>query len=66
CPNCKVPLKNNRHHFCPDHITQNMVCAIDGCDSPITADSHTCSDASHQKVEQIHCDCGQAWFQLKE
>jgi hypothetical protein len=64
--NCKVPLQNNRNCFCPDHVAQNTVCAIIGCDSPITTGSCTCSEASHQKVEQICHERGQARFQLKE
>jgi hypothetical protein len=40
--------------------------AIIGCHSPATPGSRTCSEATHQKVEQIHHERGQARFQLKE
>ena len=64
--NCKIPLENNRHRFCPIHAAQNFICSIVGCDSPVVAESRTCSDPNHQEVERIHRERGQARFQLKE
>ena len=64
--NCKIPLENNRHHFCPDHAAQNKVCAVVGCHSSATSGSRTCTEASHQNVEHIYRERGQARFQLKE
>jgi hypothetical protein len=64
--NCKIPLENNRHRFCPKHAAQNLICSIVGCDSPVVAESRACSDPSHQEVERIHTERGQARFQLKE
>ena len=64
--NCKVPLENNRHRFCPNDAAQNLICAIVGCDSPVVAESCTCSEPSHQEVERIHWKRGQARFQLQE
>jgi hypothetical protein len=64
--NCKIPLENNHHRFCPKDAAQNLICAIIGCDSPVVTESRTCSDPSHQEVEHIHQERGQARFQLKE
>ena len=64
--NCKIPLQNNRHRFCCNDAAQNLICVIIGCNSPVTPDHHTCSDPSHQEAEHIHCEQGQARFQLKE
>jgi hypothetical protein len=72
CPQCAIhvchtPLASNHHHFCPEHApTHDKICAIVGCNSPVTSGSHVCADASHQEVEQTHRECGQARFQLKE
>jgi hypothetical protein len=64
--NCKIPLENNRHRFCPKHAAQNLICSIVGCDSPVVAENRTCYDQIHQEVERIHTERGQARFQLKE
>lgn len=64
--NCKVPLENNRHHYCPQDAHRNTICAVVGCDSPIMTDSHMCSAPAHQEVERVHRERGQARFQLKE
>jgi hypothetical protein len=64
--NCKIPLQNNQHRFCPNDAAQNLICVIVGCNSPVTPDHHTCSGPSHQEAEHIHCEQGQARFQLKE
>jgi hypothetical protein len=37
-----------------------------GCDNPIVAGSLACADLSHQDVERIHNERGQACFQLQE
>jgi CxC6 like cysteine cluster associated with KDZ transposases len=64
--NCKIHLANNRHRFCAKHVSQNLVCAIIGCDSDVTPDHRTCSRPSHREAERIHRERGQARFQLKE
>lgn len=65
--NCHRPLASNRHRFCPqDAIQYDTICAIVGCDNPIVAGSLTCANPSHQDVERIHHDRGQARFQLQE
>ncbi|KAF8237743.1 hypothetical protein L208DRAFT_1038242, partial [Tricholoma matsutake] len=46
--NCKVPLKNNWHHFCPEDLPPNHICVIVECDSPTIPNSHACSDLEHQ------------------
>jgi hypothetical protein len=64
--NCKTPLQNNRHRFCPKDAAQNLICAIVGCDSPVTPNHCTCSHPSHREAEHLHREQGQARFQLKE
>jgi hypothetical protein len=65
-PNCKIPLENNHHRFCPTHNSLNQQCAIIGCFSPAVSGKKTCSVPDHQAVERVHSDRGQARFQLKE
>ena len=64
--NCKIPLENNRHRYCLKDAHHNTICSVVGCDSPIATGSRMCSDPSHQEVERIHRERGQARFQLKE
>ena len=64
--NCKIPLENNRHRYCPKDAHRNLICAVVGCDSPIATDSRMCSEPAHKEVERIHRERGQARFQLKE
>jgi len=65
--NCHVALANNRHRFCPDHhLTHSSVCAIIGCENSVLTGSLSCGEPSHQEVEHIHRERGQARFQLQE
>jgi hypothetical protein len=64
--NCKVPLENNQHRYCPQDAHRNTICSVIDCDSPIVTDSRMCSKPAHQEVERIHQERGQARFQLKE
>jgi hypothetical protein len=64
--NCKVPLENNRHRYCPQDAHQNTICAVVGCNSLVMTDSRMCSEPAHQEVERVHRERGQARFQLKE
>ncbi|KAF8229572.1 hypothetical protein L208DRAFT_1286352 [Tricholoma matsutake] len=64
--NCKVPLENNRHCFCPRHSALDCVCSVVSCSATTAADSRMCSDPEHQEAEQLHRDWQQAHFQLKE
>lgn len=64
--NCKIPLANNRHRFCPTHAARDNICAVDGCEQPVTPEFRTCNQEEHQKVERIHRERGQARFQLQE
>jgi hypothetical protein len=64
--NCKVPLASNRHRYCPDHFEFELLCSIIGCTSPVVPDKKTCSRKEHQDIERLHCERGQAQFQLKE
>ena len=65
--NCFNPLASNRHRFCPYHTsTHGHICAVVGCNSPVTNDSLVCAEASHKEVERIRCERGQARFQLQQ
>ena len=64
--NCKVPLENNRHRFCPLDSAQNHVCSVVGCNVPTAPDSRMCIDPEHQEAEKLYQDWQQAHFQLKE
>ncbi|KIK33014.1 hypothetical protein CY34DRAFT_110776 [Suillus luteus UH-Slu-Lm8-n1] len=40
-PRCTNPLANNRHRYCsinPAHKRLELVCAVEGCDRPVTCD----------------------------
>jgi hypothetical protein len=66
-PHCTIPLSNKRHRFCPIHVHFNQKCAIVGCNERISApDKRTCNDPTHQRVEDVHVERGEATFQLKE
>lgn len=65
-PNCKIPLINNHHRFCPTHEVLNNVCVVVGCGNRVVSGKKTCSLAEHQAIEDVHNTRGQARFQLKE
>ena len=65
--NCFVPLPNNRQRYCTVHAaSHDAQCAIIGCTAHVMTGRRTCSDPTHQAVETLHHDRGQARFQLKE
>jgi hypothetical protein len=62
-PYCKNPLATNQHRFCsldPLHHACELICAIDGCERPVTTDGKTaaksCDDPCHMKMEMIYLD----------
>ena len=64
--NCKVPLNNNRDHFCPIHADLEHICSIVGCILPVVSGQLTCADPLHQSIEAHHKDKGQSDFQLHD
>lgn len=65
--NCKIPLDNNHHHFCPTHQPHHEgLCSVVGCEQPAIRSQCTCDKLEHQQVEDIHCLHGQSRFQLQE
>ena len=64
--NCKTPLENNQHCFCPEHSHSNNICSIVNCLNPVIPGRKSCTLADHQRVENIHNQHGQSRFQLKE
>lgn len=64
--NCKVPLSNQRHRFCPQHAYRARICSIKGCDQPTTPGQRVCSDPVHVAIEGRYKAQGQARFRLRE
>ena len=62
--NCHVPLLNQRHRFCPQHVHLDKECAVKGCHAPVTEGSKVCGHAVHKNVEKHYFARGQAMFQL--
>ncbi|KAF7322243.1 hypothetical protein HMN09_00001400 [Mycena chlorophos] len=64
---CPVPLANNRDRYCPDHATEEKICAVEGCDVPRDVDNGflTCSDPDHRHLETVHKKRDKAMFQLR-
>ena len=64
--NCHTPLSSNRDRYCNAHKASALVCAIVGCSNPVVPMKRTCSIQSHQAVEGIYNERGQARFLLQE
>ena len=64
--NCKTPLENNQHRFCPEHSHSNNICSIVNCSNPVILGRKSCALADHQHIENIHNQHGQSQFQLRE
>jgi len=64
--NCKTPLENNQHRFCPEHSHSNTICSIVSCSNPVILGRKSCALVDHQRVENVHNQRGQSRFQLKE
>ena len=62
---CIKSLASPRHRFCPDHQTQEGLCAIRSCKNPISDDCLTCSIPEHREYEQHRRQQGKAFFRLK-
>lgn len=63
---CKIPLTNNRAHFCPTHQHLVLQCAVVGCEVKRVAGFRTCSDTDHRALELAYFQRGKALFQLRE
>ncbi|TFK22315.1 hypothetical protein FA15DRAFT_681746 [Coprinopsis marcescibilis] len=63
--NCKKPLANNRHQFCPEHAGKALACCVHGCNLAKAVGRKTCTDPAHQAVEDIYRERGTARFQLQ-
>jgi len=44
----------------------NGICSIIGCSSPAILGRKSCGHIDHQRIEDLHNECGQSRFQLKE
>ncbi|KAF8811761.1 hypothetical protein BYT27DRAFT_7231609 [Phlegmacium glaucopus] len=63
---CIEPLQNNQHRFCTIHFDQHEICAVIGCNHPVSDESKTCSDRFHREMEKKNKERGTAAFTLKE
>ena len=64
---CTQRLASPRDRFCPEHQSQNNVCAIHDCELPCATGRRTCSTPAHREFEdQKREDGRQAIFQLKK
>lgn len=63
---CKVPLANNRAHFCPVHKNLASQCVVVGCIAERVPGFRTCTETNHRALEITYCKRGKALFQLRE
>ncbi|KAF8810914.1 hypothetical protein BYT27DRAFT_7221761 [Phlegmacium glaucopus] len=57
-PNCKIPLENNHHRFCPEHSHMNSICSIVNCSNLVIPGRKSCALVNHQHVEDVHNEEG--------
>ena len=62
---CKQPLASNQNRFCSIHTTQDQICSIVGCTSPVSSGRQVCSDLTHISMEDLYHLHGQSHFQLQ-
>lgn len=62
---CTIPLAKMTDRFCPTHFSLHAICAVVGCDAPVTAGSKACNNAEHQSMEKAKEEKGKAFFTLK-
>ena len=64
--NCKTPLANQRHRFCPEHASQHDdQCAIEGCDNRVVSGTLACDLVEHRQIWARHDARGKAHFMLR-
>ncbi|KAF7304605.1 hypothetical protein HMN09_00863800 [Mycena chlorophos] len=63
---CTVPLASNRDRYCPDHVDEEKICAVETCrgESEHEKGFQTCSDLAHRYLELMHRKHDKAFFQL--
>jgi hypothetical protein len=52
--NCHIPLSNDHHHYCDNHIDSQNICAIVGCGEKVAPNKQSCLIAQHQAIEKVH------------
>ncbi|KAI0730482.1 hypothetical protein C8Q76DRAFT_669048 [Earliella scabrosa] len=62
---CVERLRSPRDRFCPLHDTMNHVCAMTGCELPVTDGMRTCRTPAHRAFETEKRERGKAIFRLK-
>ncbi|KAF8152634.1 hypothetical protein B0H34DRAFT_784636 [Crassisporium funariophilum] len=53
-PNCKIPLENNRHRFCPEHSCLNSICSIVSCSNAVIPGRKSCALVDYQHIENVY------------
>jgi hypothetical protein len=61
---CKIPLANNRHRYCPEHWNQEKLCSVRGCNENAEAGYKSCGDPVHRQKERDYYEEGTAIGQL--
>jgi hypothetical protein len=61
---CKIPLRNQKDHFCPKHMKLRSLCGIIGCKTNSEAGFRTCADPEHRAFENRYTEASSAMFQL--
>jgi hypothetical protein len=61
---CKIPLSNNRHRYCPEHWGQEHKCSVRGCDADAEAGFKSCGNPEHRQRERDYYEEGAAFGQL--
>ncbi|KAI0740894.1 hypothetical protein C8Q76DRAFT_607919 [Earliella scabrosa] len=62
---CVERLRSPRDRFCPLHDPMHNICAMTGCDLPVTDGMRTCRTPAHRAFETEKRERGKAIFRLK-
>ncbi|KAF8884482.1 hypothetical protein BD779DRAFT_1443171, partial [Infundibulicybe gibba] len=63
---CSEPLSNNNNRFCPGHMAQESICAVDSCGSQVDPGFQTCSQTKHRELEIKYTGTDKGFFQLRD
>ncbi|KAF6741043.1 hypothetical protein DFP72DRAFT_886318 [Ephemerocybe angulata] len=65
--NCTLPLKSNRHRYCPKHLEEgeDTYCCVVGCRALAVGSTRSCLIPSHITAVKERLEMGKARFYLK-
>ncbi|KZW02391.1 hypothetical protein EXIGLDRAFT_580701, partial [Exidia glandulosa HHB12029] len=63
---CRLPLLHTQDQFCPQHVAQNLICAVRTCILPRSIPFQTCETPSHRALEAALPQPGSSMMQLLE